>query len=412
MKRMRIVHLQRIIVVAIFCMLCISCKQVEAKLNTGVIKVTSQKFPSATMVGDTMTWAMFEEEYIPLGREIYLCWDDIGLDVREKTNLTVTITDPNGKKWDDLSWEIYNHHDYDSTFPIVGWHYIKGPGHFLNGVMPEYNGPFSDFNIDTVQEEIGVTFVGYAAITLSETDPTGLYTGTVQVGDEKLTKSWYVTDKPIDIRSHLLDQRVYAGNPATFTASVAGSHLNYQWFYNTADSYEGGTAIEGATDVSYTIDKVTSENNGRYYYCQISNYSADDTYGMVTKYTTRALLTVENKPVATTASETGKVTQPILPVKTLNRKGKLLSIKSTAKRKISVKWKKLKGISGYQINISKDKKFRKSVIRRQYKAKKQTVKIGHLSSRKTYYIRIRPYKNEHSNVIYGKWSKVKKVSVK
>ena len=43
--------------------------------------------------------------------------------------------------------------------------------------------------------------------------------------------------------------------------------LSYQWYRSDTDSIQGGTAIEGATDATYT----TKENESYYYYCVIRN---------------------------------------------------------------------------------------------------------------------------------------------
>lgn len=409
MKRKKTIHLHRIIVYVMFLVIGISSKQVEAKLNTGNVKVTSQRLSSATDIGGITTWTVSQEHFIPLGSEVSLCWDDIGMDLNETEPLQITITNPNGTEYAGPAWSIHNHYVYPGTTGTLGWRYITGPGHDSYGTISTYFGPFSEYDIDVAAADKGVKFVGYAAITFSESDPTGLYTGTIKIGDEELTTSWYMIDQPINIKSNLMDQSLNAGDTATFEVTATGTNLSYQWYYNTVDSYEGGKAIAGATDASYTIDKALTEYDGRYYYCQVSNYSADDTYRKVTKYSSRAYLTVKGDPVVTPITVTDKKTKA---VKKLNLTGKLLSVKSKTKRKIIIKWKKLKGITGYQIHICKDKRFRKSVIRREYKAKKQSVKISNLLSGKKYYVRLRPYKNEKGSVIYGKWSKVKKTKVK
>ncbi len=49
-----------------------------------------------------------------------------------------------------------------------------------------------------------------------------------------------------------------------------GGKLSYQWYENTADSNEGGTAIEKATSSSYALG-TASEGGTKYYYCVITN---------------------------------------------------------------------------------------------------------------------------------------------
>ncbi len=73
-----------------------------------------------------------------------------------------------------------------------------------------------------------------------------------------------------------------------------------------------------------------------------------------------------------------------------------------------VKWKKRANITGYQIQVATDKKFKKNaktvVVKKQ---KTTTATIKKLKSKKKYYVRIRTYKNSNNKKIYSPWSKVK-----
>lgn len=75
---------------------------------------------------------------------------------------------------------------------------------------------------------------------------------------------------------------------------------------------------------------------------------------------------------------------------------------------ITIKWKKKSGITGYQIQVATDKKFKKNaktvVVKKQ---KTTTATIKKLKSKKKYYVRIRTYKNSNNKKIYSPWSKVK-----
>ena len=63
-----------------------------------------------------------------------------------------------------------------------------------------------------------------------------------------------------------------------------------------------------------------------------------------------------------------------------------------------------KGVNGYQIKISKSKKFKKAKTKK-YKKAKFTIKK--LKANKKYYIRVRAYKVVNGITYYGKWSKRK-----
>ena len=90
---------------------------------------------------------------------------------------------------------------------------------------------------------------------------------------------------------------------------------------------------------------------------------------------------------------------------------------SKGKKAITVKWKKVKTIKGYQIQLATDKKFKKNkktVTISKQKTTKTTVKK--LKAKKKYYVRIRTYKNVKYKgktiKVYSSWSKVKTVKTK
>lgn len=85
----------------------------------------------------------------------------------------------------------------------------------------------------------------------------------------------------------------------------------------------------------------------------------------------------------------------------------ITSVKAENKT-IKVKWKKRANITGYQIQVATDKKFKKNaktvVVKKQ---KTTTATIKKLKSKKKYYVRIHTYKNSNNKKIYSPWSKVK-----
>ncbi len=83
------------------------------------------------------------------------------------------------------------------------------------------------------------------------------------------------------------------------------------------------------------------------------------------------------------------------------------------KKALVVTWKAVKNVTGYQIQISTNKKFKKNkktVTVAKKKATKKTIKK--LKSKKKYYVRVRAYKIINGKKVYGKWSKVKTVTTK
>ena len=84
-----------------------------------------------------------------------------------------------------------------------------------------------------------------------------------------------------------------------------------------------------------------------------------------------------------------------------------------AKKAVSVEWKKVSGVKGYQIQVATDKKFKKNkktVNIKKQKTTKTTVKK--LKAKKKYYVRVRTYKIVNGKKVYSSWSKVKSVKTK
>lgn len=102
-----------------------------------------------------------------------------------------------------------------------------------------------------------------------------------------------------------------------------------------------------------------------------------------------------------------------LPKKTVSLQRKPTKVKwlgkKTGKRKIIVRWKKVKDAKGYQLQYAYHKKFKKS--KKTY-TQKSVFTIKKLKKKKTCYIRVRAYKMNGMKKVYGKWSTVKKVRIK
>ena len=83
------------------------------------------------------------------------------------------------------------------------------------------------------------------------------------------------------------------------------------------------------------------------------------------------------------------------------------------KKKVTVQWKKVSGVSGYEIQVATDKKFKKNkktVTIKKQKTTKTTVKK--LKAKKKYFVRVRTYKTVNGKKVYSSWSKVKSVKTK
>lgn len=149
-----------------------------------------------------------------------------------------------------------------------------------------------------------------------------------------------------------------------------------------------------------------------------------------TTTTTSAPTTQAAQPPATSSTQpttkptTTKASKPTKNAKKVSgnwvdSKYKKASISklSKGKKAITVKWKKVSTIKGYQIQLATNKKFKKNkktVTISKQKTTKTTVKK--LKAKKKYYVRIRTYKNVKYQgktiKVYSSWSKVKTVKTK
>ena len=158
-----------------------------------------------------------------------------------------------------------------------------------------------------------------------------------------------------------------------------------------------------------------------------SNPSSDNSSDNLAQSSTNT--TPKSPSTAPTAVSPSKTTRSAAKVEkdkknaeTVMNQAKLtkLSVKSKAKKKITVSWKKVSKAKGYQVQVSTNKKFKKSkiILTKNTKNKKLIIKNSKIKSKKTYYVRVRAYStykdtNNVTQKVYSKWNKkLRKVKVK
>ncbi len=117
--------------------------------------------------------------------------------------------------------------------------------------------------------------------------------------------------------------------------------------------------------------------------------------------------------IAVTAAPTSKYLKATKNITITVSPKKVASLKASAgKKKMSVSWKKTSKVSGYQIVYAQNSKFTKGMkaVNVNYKTSKKT--ISKLTSKKTYYVKVRAYKMVGKSKIYGSYSSAKKVKVR
>ncbi len=108
---------------------------------------------------------------------------------------------------------------------------------------------------------------------------------------------------------------------------------------------------------------------------------------------------------------------PCTQLSELILRGTTVSAKSTTIKSVkadgktlTVKWKKKSGVTGYEIEIADNKNFSSSTTKNVKGASKTSLKTDlDKASGKTYYVRIRTYKEVDGTKFYSKWSKKKEI---
>ena len=120
--------------------------------------------------------------------------------------------------------------------------------------------------------------------------------------------------------------------------------------------------------------------------------------------------TANTKPSNKTTASKKPTKRALLPVEKMT--GSLKSVKSPAKSTLAIIWKKLRKVTGYQVQFCAKSNFKKGTIERKFKQKVTKTKVRPVKSKKKYYVRMRPCTKSGSKTYYCKWSKVECVKVK
>ena len=255
--------------------------------------------------------------------------------------------------------------------------YNKATNYYYSvGVASDYTFSSSNSNVVTIYSDGTFKAIGKgnATITIAlKSDPSIKYTEDITV---KLLEPEKVTG-------------LIAKNHKTSSFEITWNLQN-----DTADKYEV---------YMYNSKKKKYERLGTSY----SN--AGEVYGLLTgttyKLKVRALRTVNGTTYYGPYSDELKTTTATEKTKITKTTG--------AKKKLTVKWKKISKATGYQIQVATDKKFtknKKSITISKNKTISTTIKK--LKSKKKYYIRVRTYRKVGGKKVYSGWCSVKNVKTK
>ena len=212
----------------------------------------------------------------------------------------------------------------------------------------------------------------------------------------------------------LYENNINAGNASlkiTGTGSYGGTYSAGFSIAKTGNSIKADDIVESFSTKSQTA-KLNVRVNGKapLKYTSSTKYVKVDTKGKVTiaaKYAGVATITIKSSETGNYLAASRKVTVTVNPAGTTI--SKCTNVKG---KKAQIQWKKGSSVTGYQIEYSTDKNFKKGVTRKTI-SKSSTVKYtaSKLTNKKTYYVRIRTYKKDRKATVYSSWSKSKSVKI-
>ncbi len=254
---------------------------------------------------------------------------------------------------------------------------------------------------------VSVASIGGTTITLSKTSYT--YDGsakkpsvTVKFGSSTLTKD---TDYIVS----------YSNNTNAGTATV---------------TVTGKGDYDGSQKVNFTINKASQSLSAKAKKTTIVNgktttITASGKGDITYKSSNKKIATV-NSSGKVTAKGPGKVAITVkaagnsnyksaskeITIKVNPKAPSIKSAKNSKSKKATVKWKKVSGVTGYQIQYSTSKSFSSKKSTTVKGASKVSKTLSKLKKGKTYYIRIRSYKTVSGTKYYSAWSSKKSVKIK
>ena len=173
-----------------------------------------------------------------------------------------------------------------------------------------------------------------------------------------------------------------AYNQIKLTWTASDNATGYEVYQKNGKTFK---KIATVKTTSYTVKKLTT---GTKYTFKVRAYGTVDgkkTYSGYTK-------TVSAKPA------------PAAPQK--------VAVKNSAKKTAKLSWKKVAGADGYEVYRSNSAKGKYKKIATGKSGKSVSYTSKKLSKNKTYYYKVRAYKNVKGKKVYGSYSKVVKVKIK
>lgn len=188
--------------------------------------------------------------------------------------------------------------------------------------------------------------------------------------------------------------------PSGLTLTPGNRYFKATW--KKASSING-YQIQYSKNKNFSQSTSKLTRNGNITNLTVKNLAANQTYYV----RIRAYKNANSKRYYGKWSTTKTVT--VLPIKVPTASAPALK---SGKQYFRASWKKTSGTSGYQIQYSLYKNFKKPVTKTLTGNTKTSITVSRLKRQKRYYVRVRAYRNANFKKYYGKWSKTKSIVVK
>ena len=283
------------------------------------------------------------------------------------------------KFYDASQTEIYSERTYNGSFSLGPLYFTGGDYYMTLALDSSYDETFSfRANVDT----LGENFVETQDANNDRRENASV------IGLKKTYKGVLAINDDID---YYRFQVPAAGQIRFNLTNAAGDSIRYTFYDQSLNQAYTDTVIRRSkTSPSVSVKKGI-------YYLAIEKANVN---GSVGSYT----FSIDHMPQGgTSGSNTGKVTVKQVKIK---------SVQNSARKKMTVKWNKVSKVSGYELWHSTNSNFKKGVVKKKLSSSVTKKTYSGLKKKKTYYVKIRAYKNVNDGKKYGKWSSKKSVVIR
>lgn len=213
---------------------------------------------------------------------------------------------------------------------------------------------------------------------------------------------------------------------STITFYSLGNNDTFGYLYNSDMELLASNDDEGE-ECNFSIQYKLEAGKTYYFICSLLDSESTGEFSVLVEYSedekdesTTETKESEETTIPSNSIDEVKTNKPSEDKATSNnvvpttKEPKTTKVKSLKKAKKSLKltWKRVKHVSGYQLQYSTSKKFKKAKKIIIKKAKTTSKTIKKLKAKKIYYVRMRTYIIINGKKNYSKWSKVKKQKTK